>query len=124
MSKKDIEQFMTNVKEDKELQEKLIAITKTKSVKDTGIEDIIVLAKEYGYDFTAQELNEAADNKKNELMVEKELDDKALEQVAGGTLDFGAGYLVLSIFTVMFGCEIAFMISATNPNDPEVCTRW
>lgn len=117
MSKENVKEFMNEVQKDKKLQEKIKALSKSGKKVSEGA--IVELAEESGFVFTVDELNEVAEEKKTELKAERELDDGALEQVAGG----GVGLMLLSGFTIFIGCGLAFLISV-DKGDANLCADF
>ena len=73
MSKENLEQFIQQISDSEELQ--------TRIGDKIDAESLIALGAEHGCEFTAEELQEAA-----------ELSDEELEGVAGGLLDKGGIY--------------------------------
>ena len=67
MSKENLEQFMNQISDSEELQARI--------GDEIDAESLIALGAEHGYEFTAEELQEAA-----------ELSDEELEGVAGGLI--------------------------------------
>jgi predicted ribosomally synthesized peptide with nif11-like leader len=82
MSKEEITRFQKDVKNSKDLQEKLI---------DAGsdVNKIISIANSSGYNLNKDELVKFADEAKSEL------NDEDLEKVAGGGVLSGAGVTVV-----------------------------
>lgn len=74
MSVNEISRFQKDLKENKELQKKLIEL-------GNDVNKIVELAKANGYDFTKNEIDELIQNKKA-----GELADEDLEKVAGGAV--------------------------------------
>ena len=70
--------FIEKAESDKELMDKLGALGE----KNAGADDVVVLAAEYGFTVTAEEVDEARAN--------SELSEEQLEEVAGGVEDDSA----------------------------------
>ena len=86
MATENVKKFYEKLESSKELQEKLVkaqeSYTGDKADKEAVLETVLLpIAKEAGYDFTAQELKAA----EKELAVEKGISEEELENVCGGT---------------------------------------
>ena len=85
MAKENVKKFYEEISKNKELQEKLVKAEKSytgdKDDKQAAVEAFLLpIAKEAGYDFTAEELKEV----ERELAGEKGISEEELENVSGG----------------------------------------
>lgn len=74
MSVEEIKRFQQNLKDDKDLQKKLVDV-------GSDIDKIVEFAKSNGYDFSKSEIDALSNRKKS-----GELSDDDLEKVAGGAV--------------------------------------
>jgi len=81
MSLENVKLFLEEVKESKELQEKLRALPADDV--ETAVNRCVAIAVEEGFEFTAQELKQVM-NESAEKAKEEELSDAELEDVSGG----------------------------------------
>ena len=107
MSVENVKKFYEAVSQDKELQQKLIELSKKyqgqqmDEAKEMAImeQDALPLAKQLGYDFTMDDLK-AYGEKKRQADTDRELSEEEMEAVAGGT-----GIFCLSIgYNTDFDC--------------------
>ena len=89
MAKENVKKFYEKLESSKELQEKLVKAQEsyTGDKEDTSavLEEVLLpIAKEAGYDFTAEELKAA----ERELAQEKGISEEELENVSGGWKGF------------------------------------
>lgn len=87
MAKENVKKFYEEISENRELREKLQKAqqdyTGDKDDRGAVLEAVLFpIAKEAGYEFTAEELKEA----EKELLAEKGISEEELENVSGGIL--------------------------------------
>jgi predicted ribosomally synthesized peptide with nif11-like leader len=82
MSKQEVERFSKDVVNSKDLQDKVAAVG--------GISELVSLAKQQGYDFSADELQDYVKAQKAELSVDE------LDKAAAGGMNTHAAVVVIN----------------------------
>lgn len=119
MSRESVKLFFEKVREDEDLQGKMKELYSENQLRLQ--ESIIKLGAESGCNFSAEDMQQLAQETAVMMQKNEELDDAQLEEVAGGGLELLPPDVKMSIITIGFGCAASAIHDAAEKDG---CLLW
>ena len=111
---KDLSHFLLFVNENADARQELQSVFESGISYDAATTKIIDMGREFGYTFTADEVEELIDEALSNQGLKGELSDEQLEAIAGGS---GKGSAIFGIFELAFDALIGLAVSAATGDD-------